>query len=363
MIFVKPLSAEEKEELTEALKEAKDAKWYRRLKIIQLSSEAFTIPQLVELFDLTEITVRNYIHRYNDGGLLALKAIPQSGRKKKLEAFKGQWEEILHRSPSQFEKLQTGKRNWTLGLLAEYLFHYHGILVCVQTISNALSDAGYSRGRSKLRVTSPDPEYEIKRQRVESLKKKGIAGILSSADSVVSSVPYKPGRLLFFDETDLHWCPDVGGELSPLGEQFVVDSPGKDKLRFLLGSMDYVAGEGLYQIYSRKRKYEFQRHLESLFSMYPDEFLFVVADNASSHTTDLLAPFLEANQERIEVVFLPTYSPHLNLIERLWRHLRQQVTKNRFYESIQHLCEIVIQWLEKLPFEEFLSLIGRLQKA
>lgn len=363
MIFVKPLSVEEKEELIEALKEAKDAKWYRRLKIIQLSSEGFTVPQLEELFDVTEITVRDYIHRYNEGGILALKAIPQSGRPKKLKEFKEQWEGILRQSPSHFEKLHTGKRNWTLGLLAEYLFHYHGIHVCAQTIANALSDAGYSRGRSKLRVTSPDPEYEIKRQRVEKLKKKALAGILSSADSVFSSASYKPARFFFFDETDLHWCPDIGMEISPLGEQFVVDSPGKDKLRFLLGGVDYVSGEGLYQIYSRKRHEEFQHHLESLLVMYPSEFLFVVVDNASSHTTEKLAPFMEANIEGMEVVFLPTYSPHLNLIERLWRQMRQQITKDHFYESIHHLCEAVKNWLEKLPFEEFLSLMGNLQEA
>lgn len=74
-----------------------------------------------------------------------------------------------------------------------------------------------------------------------------------------------------------------------------VDSPGKDSVRFLLGSVEYPSGDGLYQIFSRKRNEEVQRHLEELLSMqeatdalglpHKDEFLFVVMDNAPSHTT------------------------------------------------------------------------------
>ncbi len=57
---------------------------------------------------------------------------------------------------------------------------------------------------------------------------------------------------------------------------------------------------------------EVQRHLEELHSMHKDEFFFVVLDNASLHTTPMLHPFLEANRNRLLLVFLPTYSPHLN---------------------------------------------------
>lgn len=38
----------EKEQMESALKEAADAKWYVRLKIIDLSAEGFTVPQLAE---------------------------------------------------------------------------------------------------------------------------------------------------------------------------------------------------------------------------------------------------------------------------------------------------------------------------
>jgi hypothetical protein len=45
-------------------------------------------------------------------------------------------------------------------------------------------------------------------------------------------------------------------------------------------------------------------------------------------------------------------------IERLWRLLRSQVTRNHFFDSLTDLAEAAVLWLERLPFAQFCSLIG-----
>jgi transposase len=60
----------------------------------------------------------------------------------------------------------------------------------------------------------------------------------------------------------------------------------------------------------------------------------------------------------LELVYLPTYSPHLNPIERLWRLMRSQVTRNRFYDSLSVLAAAAVNWLSQLPFAQFCSLMG-----
>ena len=40
-----------------------------------------------------------------------------------------------------------------------------------------------------------------------------------------------------------------------------------------------------------------------------------------------------AEKLKIELIYLPSYSPNLNLIERLWRHVKQQVLYSRYYDS------------------------------
>lgn len=269
----------------------------------------------------------------------------------------------MRRSPCQFEKLNTGARNWTQKLLAQYCSVYLDVQITVPAISILLKRLGIKWNRGKLKVTSPDPLYMVKRERVETLKGKALSGTLNSYDATDAdrSLSPKPGHLVFFDSTDLHWCPDVGNGYAPKGEQIKVDSPGKENpLCALFGSLLYPTGEGLYTIHERKRHEEVQAHLELLIQRDPDAFWFVVLDidNASAHTTEMLDSFREQYRQSMEFVFQPTYSPHLNLIEKLWWLMRKQMTKNQFYQCLKILCEAIVEWLEKLPFSQFCSLMG-----
>lgn len=171
-------------------------------------------------------------------------------------------------------------------------------------------------------------------------------------------IPERRGRLFFFDEANVSWCPQTGRIYRVMGQQAKIDSPGKNKTKYILGSLEYPSGEGLYEIYPHKRHQEVQAHWEHLLDMYPYDFLFVVRDNFSSHTTPDLDEFLLSKRERLCLVPLPTYSPHLNLIERLWHYMRDNITRSHFYVSFEELCEALIDWLQTLPFERFKSLMS-----
>jgi len=172
MIFAKVETQEAKKELQEALKDAKKSYLYRRLLIIQLSSEGKTVPELASMFSVTEATVRQYIHDYNSGGLDGIIPKKKPGRKPKFSLNKDQWEQIIHQSPSSFEKLHTSNHNWTLELLSVYIKEYHGVFISLSGIWYQLRRAKISMGRSKLDIPKKDPEYTVKRQRIETLKKK-----------------------------------------------------------------------------------------------------------------------------------------------------------------------------------------------
>ncbi len=126
----------------------------------------------------------------------------------------------------------------------------------------------------------------------------------------------------------------------------------------LFGSLHYPSGEGLYTIHHRKRAADLLEHLQLLLDSDPDRFWFVVLDNASAHSTAAVRSFAARHHDRLELVYLPTYSPHLNLIERLWRFMRSQVTRNRFYESLDSVVKAAVDWLQTLPFANFCSVMG-----
>jgi transposase len=347
-------------ELQTALEKAQQSKWYRRLKIIDLSSRGYGVPELATIFDLSAATVRNCIKRYNDNGLSGLAPDYHSGRAATLTWSKAEWLNLLNQAPRQFEKLDSGAQNWNQTLLQEYLAEYHQVQLSQSAISKTLRKAGVSWRRAKLRVTSPDPLYTVKRERLETLKAKAQQGCLTSQEAQ-RPPPQQPKRayLVFFDSTDLHWCPDIGCGYTSQGVQLKVGSPGLNNPWYaLFGSLIFPSGEGLYTIHEHKRHQEVAAHLQLLMERDPEGFWFVVLDNASAHTTPHLEPFWQQHQDRLEPVYLPTYSPNLNLIERLWRFMRRQVTKNQFYENLTTLAEIVVNWLQKLPFSRFQSLMG-----
>jgi len=171
MIYIK-ISDDNRKQLQRELGDTKDARWYRRLKIIDLSSCGKTVPELAEMFDLSSATVRDYIHRYDTDGIFTLQRSYSPGRPPKIEMTKEQWEELLRRSPAQFEALNTASRNWTQELLVEYCKKYLETEIAQSSLCLLFKRLGIKWNRGKLKVTSPDPLYTVKRERVETLKKK-----------------------------------------------------------------------------------------------------------------------------------------------------------------------------------------------
>jgi transposase len=171
MLFAE-VSPDAKEELLKALTQSSDAKWYRRLKIIHLSSQRKSVSELATLFDLCAATVRDYIKRYNARGLAGLTRNSSDGAPAKIPLSKTDWDNLLHQSPSQFARLQTGARNWTQALVVQYLQAYHNVTVTQPAVSLCLKQHKISWNRGALKVTSPDPLYTVKRERIETLKKK-----------------------------------------------------------------------------------------------------------------------------------------------------------------------------------------------
>lgn len=360
MIYAK-VDDQEREALQNAMKVTTNVKWFRRLKIIDLSSQGFNVTELANIFDLCEGTIRRYIHDFNQSGLAGLRPAYGQGRPPALPWSKAQWLDLLAQSPADLPLLNNAAQNWTQGLLQQYWAVYQQVQVTQTTISKTLRRVGIRWRRAKARVHSPDPLYTVKRQRIAELEELALSGKLTSeaAAHPRSDEPPKPATLAFLDSTDLHWCPDIGPTYVPLGEQLKVNTPGLENPWYaLFGSLLFPLGEGLYSIHHRKRAAELLEHLQLLIDFDPNRFWFVVLDNASAHTTAAIEAFANDHRDCLELVYLPTYSPHLNLIERLWRLMRNQVLRNRFFESLPAVAEAVVHWLEVLPFAHFCSLMG-----
>jgi len=51
---------------------------------------------------------------------------------------------------------------------------------------------------------------------------------------------------------------------------------------------------------------------------------------------------------RIRMVFLPSYSPNLNLIERLWKFFKKKVLYNRYHKNIKTFRRACVHFFRKI---------------
>jgi transposase len=71
--------------------------------------------------------------------------------------------------------------------------------------------------------------------------------------------------------------------------------------------------------------------LRKLAAKHAAETITLFLDNARYQKCKIVQALAE--ELNIELIYLPSYSPNLNLIERLWRHVKQQVLYSRYYDS------------------------------
>lgn len=90
-----------------------------------------------------------------------------------------------------------------------------------------------------------------------------------------------------------------------------------------------------------------QRLYEQLLAAHPQGPVYVVCDNARYYKNKVLTAWLAGT--RLVQVFLPPYSPNLNLIERLWKYLRQKIINTAFYRTKGQFKTAVLNFFHRLP--------------
>jgi transposase len=77
--------------------------------------------------------------------------------------------------------------------------------------------------------------------------------------------------------------------------------------------------------------------------------IWVVMDNAKYNHSREIRAYLNQEECRIKPIYLPTYSPNLNMIERLWRFMKDKVLSNKYYPTASDF---------RNAFKEFFANIG-----
>lgn len=136
---------------------------------------------------------------------------------------------------------------------------------------------------------------------------------------------------------EIHRHPALTQMWAPVGQQPEVPAPGKNEKQVVYGGVDYKTGKLTYLLADSKCGAWFLAFLALLVKTYAGRKIRLVCDNGRFHKTKAVRAWLAAHRDQIEVYWLPPYCPSLNLIERLWGHLKRTVLANVLYASLDDL--------------------------
>jgi transposase len=223
------------------------------------------------------------------------------------------------------------RTRWSCATLAVELQVRRGITISVETMRHWLHEVGWEWKRAKVTAKDDDPERVEKLARIRFAFEQLRAGV----------------ALFFADELDINLLPKVGYQWMPKGEQVEVLTPGTNEKRYLAGALDITTGKITHCVWYRKQTGLFLELLDTLDRTHPVPLfthLPIVVDNAQLHTAKKVQQWLAAHP-RFELLYLPTYCPDANPIERACGDVHDKCTRNHTRKRMWPLGKDVKQHL------------------
>lgn len=328
-MFVRPLREPEQSALTAGLR-SREAFTLRRSQILLASAKGYSPGQVAQQVGCSAQTVRNVIRAFEQNGVACLSA--QSSRPKTTqpifdESKREQLRALLRRSPREFGQTRS---TWTLPLLAS-VAQAEGITEAVVsgvTMHHTLKAMGISWRRAKVHISSPDPQYELKkRQRdrlIEVARRSGWG--LGYLDEV------------WWSRFALPSLSTWGEQLLPLEQRTADKSDPDPKAMACYGVWLQALGQMLLRFVEQRPLSEITcLFLEWLCEQLAQfRVLVLVWDNATWHGSQRVRQWLRQHNRQVKasgqgvrlvICRLPVKSPWLNAIEPKWMHGKRAIVE------------------------------------
>ncbi|WP_406631928.1 IS630 family transposase [Amycolatopsis sp. WGS_07] len=228
---------------------------------------------------------------------------------------------VLGKYPDQ---LQLVGLVWTRGLVGELVKAWFGVSLSRVTIGKYLRSWGFSP-QKPVQVA-----YEKNPDAVRAWLDERYPAIAARAGE-------DRGAVLWLDQTGLRSDATVAATWAPVGRTPVVPNSGR---RFTVNAMAAISNKGELYFTVFEGGFNVAVMIEFLdrLTRHLDRKIHLVVDGHPSHRAKRLKAWLAERTERIEMHFLPPYSPELNPVELLNGDLKHHVTATRSPRDQQALA-------------------------
>jgi transposase len=316
MRFIQNLGIESISLLNRIYKHSKHHQVRQRAQCILLSHQDYSTSTLMDIFGVTRLTLYNWFDSWETRGFAGLYNRPGRGRKPTF-------------TPEQQEQIKQWAKDEpkNLGAVRARVKKTWDVVVSKTTLKRVIKTMGMSWHRIRKRLSGkPDAqEYQRKKEELEALKQADQRGEIDlryldeAGFCLMGYVPYGwqlKGEELFI-EVQRSKRLNAVGIMNRSNELEVYLFEGSINSDVLIGCID--------------------KFVETI-----NQPTVITIDNAPIHTSRIFEEKIEEwKQKQLEIFFLPSYSPQLNLIEILWRFIKYEWIEIEAYSSWESLVEYV----------------------
>lgn len=242
-------------------------------------------------------------------------------------------QKIVDKSPRQ---LKFEFALWTLKAIQLLVLHLYQVELSTTTLRRYLKSWGMSSQRPAKRAIKQDPvkvkkwleeDYPAIARRAKAENAiifwQDETGVQQDTNWVKGYAPVGQTPILKHDAGTMHGCPSM---LSAVANQ------GKIHFHIHKGAVTAQV---------------FLKFLQDLIEDYPDRKVFVIADNARIHHAAVVKEWLKENKDRIELFFLPPYTPEHNPDEYLNRQVKTEL-RNKPQMTHEQSKKVTVALLERM---------------
>jgi transposase len=296
---------------------SQDAQEALRVRGVKLLLEGWTQVGVAEALGVGERQVRRWRKRYERGGMEAL-AKRKRGRSSQAQMTlsAAQQSKLVYAIKSAHpDQLRIPGLLWTRSAVRELVERECGVRLDLSTVGRYLARWGFTLKRPSKRALEADPVV------VE-------AWLSEVYPQIKARAARENGLILWQDESGVqlrHLQPLAG--YAPKGQRAIARMSGKRISQNMISALSN-GGQLCFSIYEGRFTAKlFIAFLDRLIRQHPGRKIFLVCDNHSTHHAKLVKQWVAERPDRIELHFLPAYSPELNpdeyLNQDVKRHLRQ----------------------------------------
>jgi transposase len=285
-----------------------------KMEVLWLKSQNLPVKLICKLADISPNTLRTYCEQYQSGGVERLKKINFNQPKSELESHQTTIRQYLELNPpanisqaaQQIEKLTGIKRSPSQ------------IRKFLKSIGMRCLKVGAIPAKA-----DPDEQEEYKRDKLEPRLEEARRG--ERAVLFVDAAHFVMGAFL-----GMIWC----------FQRLFIKSPSGRKRFNVLGALNAITHE---VILVTNDSYITAIQVCELLQKLKEQGLSIpitlVLDNARYQKCRVVQDL--AKSLEIELLYLPTYSPNLNLIERLWKFVKKECLYGKYYEDFTQFSSAI----------------------